>query len=116
MDHSSLESIILSYKEVTKEYPFDLVTAVYKVRGKMFALMGEKLGDSGVNLKCNPIEAGNLRSAFEGITPGYHMNKMHWNTVDYNSDVPDDLIALMVKNSYELVVLKMNKKAQKELL
>lgn len=116
MTWNELESYLLLKKEAVKEFPFGPETAVYKVRNKMFALMGEMQGELKVNLKCDPIEAGILRSNFEGIIPGYHMNKRLWNSVFLDKDVPDDLLKEMVDVSYELVVMGMTKKDQKDLL
>ena len=62
-----------------------------------------------VNLKCDPDEAIMLRSRFESVIPGYHMNKTHWNTVILDGSVPKDEIEVMIENSYDLVVDKLKK-------
>ena len=59
---------------------------------KWFAAVLEHAGRRFVNLKCDPIESEFLRSVYEGITPGYHMNKTHWISVYFESDVPDELL------------------------
>ncbi len=103
-----------SKKAATQEFPFDDTTLVFKAAGKMFALIGlDAL--SGVNLKCDPLYAIALRQKYEGIIPGYHMNKKHWNTVKQNSDVPDKLIIELIDHSYELVVDKLPKSIKAEL-
>ena len=57
---------------------------------KWFALVMKVDGRDAVNLKCSPMEADLLRSAYTGVRPGYHMNKTHWNTVYLESDVPEE--------------------------
>lgn len=104
----------LSLPGVTEEFPFGEQTLVYKVAGKMFALTDlEEF--SSVNLKCDPDEAVELRERYEGVTPGYHMNKKHWNTVDMHSNIPNKLILEWIKNSYDLVVASLPKKEREKL-
>ena len=85
---------------------------------KMFALVSltkwEK-GENTVNLKCNPDWAEELRGEYEGVNPGYHMNKKHWNTVTLNADVPDGFAFELITHSYDLVVKGLSKKLQEEL-
>jgi len=107
-----IEAYILAKKGAEKSYPFGEDAAVFKVKNKMFALMGSK----GINLKCNPDEAIIYRQMFEGVIPAYHMNKEHWNTVRLHDDVPQDLIEKMINESYGLVVAKLPKKDKDRLL
>ncbi len=103
---------------VTEHFPFDKDTLVFKVGGKMFALSslsGWEHDRPGVNLKCDPDWAEELRAAFDGITPGFHMSKTHWNTVSINRDVPDKLVWELIDHSYELVLLSLTKKLQNEI-
>jgi len=108
----TIETYVLSKKGAERSYPFGEDVAVYKVKNKMFVLMGS----IGINLKCNPDEAIIYRQMFDGIKPGYHMNKEHWNTVDLNSDVPEDLVHKMIDASYDLIVAKLPKKDKEQLL
>ena len=89
----------LSKKGVTEHFPFDEEILVFKVGGKMFALSSlnqwEK-GEPSINLKCNPERAEELRAQYEGIKPGYHMSKIHWNTIEVNQEVSDSLIAALI--------------------
>jgi predicted DNA-binding protein (MmcQ/YjbR family) len=105
----------LSLKGVTEEFPFGEETLVYKVMGKMFALTDITSFES-VNLKCDPEIAIELRERYEGVTPGYHMNKKHWNTVDMHAGISDKLICTWIKDSYNLVVASLPKKVKDELL
>ena len=88
---------------VTEELPFDENTLVFKVMGKMFALTDIELFDS-INLKCDPARALELREQYDGIRPGYHMNKKHWNSVSTDGSVPDTLLYELIDHSYDLVV------------
>ncbi|MDE7278852.1 MAG: MmcQ/YjbR family DNA-binding protein [Oscillospiraceae bacterium] len=77
---------------------------------KWFALVMKLNGKDIVNLKCEPMEADFLRSAYEGVIPAYHMNKVHWNTVFLESDVPGEEIRRMTENSFELTSKKKQRK------
>ena len=119
MNIEQLRDFCINKKGVTEHFPFDEVTLVFKVMDKMFALSSldkwEK-GEETINLKCDPEKALELRDEFEGVNPGWHMNKRLWNTVTINSaDVSDDLIRKLINHSYDLVVKGLTKKAQKEL-
>ena len=85
------------------EYPFGPGVRVYKVRGKVFALVPETAPWS-VSLKCDPVLARILRENHPAITPGYHLNKAHWNTVALDGSVPASLVREMITQSYDLVV------------
>ncbi len=84
--------------------PFGPEVLVYKVGGRMFALTDPAEFPPRINLKCDPDRAVGLREEFDAITPGYHMNKRHWNTLVLDGSVPADLIAELLDHSYELVV------------
>ncbi|NQX91902.1 MAG: MmcQ/YjbR family DNA-binding protein [Flavobacteriales bacterium] len=88
---------------VTEETPFGPDTLVFKVEGKMFALAG-MVDFKSINLKCDPEKALEYREEYHAVRPGYHMNKKHWNTVDVNMDVNDDLLKDMINHSFDLVV------------
>ena len=97
-----------------EETPFGPEALVYKVSGKMFALIGLK-PPLTMNLKCDPERAIELREEHIGIIPGYHMNKQHWNTVYTNGSVPLKLVRELIDHSYDLV-LKSLPKAKREAL
>ncbi len=107
-----IEAYLLAKKGAAKSYPFGEDVVVYKVMKKMFAL----IGDIGINLKCDPDEAIIWRSMYDGITPAYHMNKEHWNSVLLDGSVPEDLVHKMIDDSYHLVVNKLTKKDKERLL
>ena len=109
----------LAKKGVTEHFPFDEDTLVFKVGGKMFALASlsewEK-GNPSANLKCDPDRAEELRAQYDDILPGYHMSKVHWNTVNVNRDVSDSFIRELIDHSYDLVFASLTKKIQSEVL
>jgi predicted DNA-binding protein (MmcQ/YjbR family) len=90
-------------KPNAEEYcPFGPDNLVFKVNGKMFALLPLNTANS-VNLKCDPEYAAELRETYYGVKPGFHMNKKHWNTVSLFEDVEDAKIFRLIDHSYELV-------------
>ena len=99
---------------VTEEMPFGPTTLVFKVMNKMFALSGIE-NFSSINLKCHPEEAIELRERYPEVQPGYHMSKIHWNTVAVNEGVTDVQIFQWIDDSYALIVKSLTKKLQKEL-
>jgi predicted DNA-binding protein (MmcQ/YjbR family) len=109
----------LSKKGVTEHFPFDKDTLVFKVGSKMFALSSLnqwEIGMPKVNLKCNPEYAQELRAEYDAIQPAFHMNKVHWNTIAINSEVPDTLVKELIDDSYGLVFRSLTKKTQNEIL
>ncbi len=108
----------ISKKGVTEHFPFDQDTLVFKVGGKMFALSSLRQWEKGtpsVNLKCDPERAQELRAQYDDVKPGFHMSKIHWNTVAINQSVPDNLIKEWIDHSYELVFKSLTKKQQNEI-
>lgn len=99
---------------VTEGFPFDESTLVFKVMGKMFALTNIDVFAS-INLKCDPDYAIELREEYDGIKPGFHMSKKHWNTCDLNSDISDEFFKKLIDDSYYLVSKKLTKKQKEEL-
>jgi len=91
-----------AFPGAVEDYPFGDEVAVFKVGGRMFALIMQ--GRRSVNLKCDPELALELRAQYKAVSPGYHQNKRHWNTVEVDGDVPDSEWQDMIDHSYELVV------------
>ncbi len=104
----------LSLKGTSESLPFDEKILVFKVMGKIFTLTNIELFEQ-INVKCDPEYAIELREKYDGVLPGYHMSKKHWNTVLINHDVSDKQIYEWVKDSYDLVVEKLTKKQKEEL-
>ncbi|MGW0227401.1 MmcQ/YjbR family DNA-binding protein [Actinopolymorpha singaporensis] len=89
-----------------EDYPFGEGVAVFKVGGRMFALVPLE-GNPTTNLKCDPDLALELRARHPSVRPGYHQNKRHWNTVELDGSVDDDELRWMIDHSYELVLAKL---------
>jgi len=115
MNIEQLRDYCLAKKGVTEGFPFDDTILVFKVLGKMFAATSLTRLPTSVNLKCDPTRALELREQYEGVEPGYHMNKKHWNTVTLQSDVSSSELRELIDHSYALVVKGM-KKADRERL
>lgn len=109
MDIESLRNYCIIKAGVTEGFPFDEDTLVFKVMGKMFALVSLKKADA-VNLKCDPAYALSLRETHEEIKPGYHMSKTHWNTVSLIGSLTDAFICSLIDHSYDAVVAGLSKK------
>ncbi len=103
----------ISKNMVTESLPFDNDTLVFKVAGKIFALMSLS-GNFGLNLKCDPERAIDLREQYSEITPGYHMNKTHWNTLLLTGNLPEKLIFELIDHSYDIIVKSLPLKVRKE--
>ncbi|MGV9011922.1 MAG: MmcQ/YjbR family DNA-binding protein [Flavobacteriales bacterium] len=114
MNIEQFRQLCLDKPGTTEETPFGPDTLVLKVMGKMFALTDLDSFES-VNLKCEPERAVALREEHDGITPGYHMSKVHWNTVTTDGRVKDSLIRELLDHSYALVVAALPKKVRAEL-
>ena len=113
MNVEEIRLYCITKKGVEESFPFDKETLVFKVSNKMFALLSLENGSS-INLKCDPEEAVILREHYNEITPGYHMNKKHWNTVIFNQTLSDNLIKELIDNSYNLIVNSLSKKRVKK--
>jgi predicted DNA-binding protein (MmcQ/YjbR family) len=114
MNIELLREYCIKLNNVTEEFPFDNDTLVFKVVGKIFALISLSSAVS-VNVKVDPEKVESLRERFHAVKPGYHMSKKHWNTVTFNEDVNDKLLMQMVLESYTLVVMGLPKKVQTSL-
>jgi len=102
MDIVTLREYCISKKDATESFPFGDDTLVFKVREKIFALVNLD-GDLSINLKCDPEFALELRERYSSVTPGYHMNKKHWNTVLLEGSVPDKEVLSWIDHSYDLI-------------
>jgi predicted DNA-binding protein (MmcQ/YjbR family) len=110
-----LRALCMSFTGAEETYPFSPEATVFKVRGKIFAIALLGADPPRINLKCEPELAEQLRADHPAITPGYHMNKRHWNTVMDDGSVPDQLLRDMVEDSYDLVVSALPKRVREDL-
>lgn len=105
----------LQKKGTTEHFPFDKNTLVFKIGEKMFALTSLTSWENNtpsINLKCDPENAEELRLTYHAISPGYHMNKKHWNTVAINQDANDEFIKALIDHSYNLIWNSLSKKTR----
>lgn len=115
MDIESLRKYCLSKKGVTEEFPFDEDTMVFKVMGKMFLLTDLVDYPLRINIKCDPETAVALRERYDSVIPGWHMNKIHWNTVIIDNTIPEKEILGWIDDSYTLIVNSLSRKLKQEL-
>jgi predicted DNA-binding protein (MmcQ/YjbR family) len=109
MGPEDVERVALELPETVVDHAFGPETNVYKVAGKVFGIMVPTDDPPRVTLKCEPSLALELRAQFPAVTPGYHTNKRHWNTVTLDGTVPDDEVREMIEHSYERVVATLPK-------
>jgi predicted DNA-binding protein (MmcQ/YjbR family) len=115
MTADELRDLCLSFMGTEETFPFSPGTSVFKVAGKVFALAPLDTEPLAVGLKCDPGLAEQLREAHSAITPGYHLNKRHWNTVLLDGSLGDQIVVDMVEDSYDLVVSGLPKMRQRAL-
>lgn len=115
MNYDDLEKQLLSHKGAIIDYPFGPDAAVFKVAGKMFALIAWEDDPLRISLKCDPLEADFFRGMYDAVKPGYHLNKSHWNTITLDGSVPEGLLRKMIDSSYALVVKGLTKVEREKL-
>ena len=104
MNRAQVLELCGSLPAAVEDYPFGDGVAVFKVGGRMFALVSLDGEPGSINLKCDPDIAVALRARHPAVRPGYHQNKRHWNTVELDGSIPDDELREMIDQSYDLVV------------
>lgn len=110
-----LRTYLLQKNGTTEEQPFGPEALVFKVVGKMYALIAWQETPLQITLKCDPDLALSLRDHYAAVQPGYHMNKKHWNTIELDGTISDNEILTYIDHSYNLVV-KTLKKSDREIL
>ena len=98
-----------------EDYPFGAVPRVYKVAGKIFAFISIGEVPGSVSLKCDPTWSTVLRERYRAVTPGYHLNKKWWNSIELDGSVPRAEIEVLINRSYELVVAKLPRAEREKL-
>ncbi len=115
MNIEELRDYCLSLKGTTESFPFDEMTLVLKVQGKMFALIPLDNPETQISLKCDPERAISLREEHSAIVPAWHFNKKYWNTVIIDPSISKALLYELIQHSYDLVVLGLPKKLREGL-
>ena len=111
MDLAQFRDYCLRKPGTIEDTPFGPDVLVFKVGGKIFALAALDEVPARVNLKCDPDLALDLRDRYEQVTPGYHMNKKHSNTIEIDRGIPPVDLRRMIDHSYELVLKSLPKRA-----
>ncbi len=121
MNIEDFRAYCLSFKGAHEKMPFDKATSKYDhnllvfcVLDKWFCFVNIDVFDF-CDIKCVPEQVEELQERYEGIRPGYHMNKKHWISVYFNRNVPDSKIKELVRQSYDLVVASLTKKQREAL-
>lgn len=111
-----MDAYCLSKKGVEKDYKEEWQATRYMIRGKIFAMQGgDGKGEPIITVKLEPLSGAQLREEYKDIVPGYHMNKVHWNSLYLRGDVPDKVLRGMLDQAYRIVLGSMSKKVQKEI-
>lgn len=113
MNVESLREYCLSLPLATEDFPFDETTIVFRVVGKIFAMLDLERPDV-VSLKCNPDYALQLREEHPEISGAWHMNKKYWNQVNLSGHLEDEFVQGLVRHSYAEVVKKLTRKERAE--
>lgn len=115
MDIEQFREYCLAKKASSEDFPFGPDTLVLRVGGKIFAITGLDSDRFSVNLKCDPDRAVELREQHPEIHPGWHMNKSHWNTVDFEGGLDGRMLRELIDHSYDLVAKSLKKKDREAL-
>jgi predicted DNA-binding protein (MmcQ/YjbR family) len=115
MDLKELRRYCLAKPGAVEEYPFGPGALVMKIGGRMFAIIGEDSVPITVSLKCEPEIALALRDAYASVTPGYHLNKRHWNTVMLDGTIGGERIREWIDDSFDLVLAGLPRKVRAEI-
>ncbi|GAB2535221.1 MmcQ/YjbR family DNA-binding protein [Spirosoma aerophilum] len=116
MNTETLREYCLGKPGASESFPFGNETLVFKVGGKVFALLALESRPTTINLKCDPERAVQLREENSAVMPGYHMNKTHWNTITIDSRVRTTDIQEWIDHSYDLIKKSLPKAVQAELI
>jgi predicted DNA-binding protein (MmcQ/YjbR family) len=114
MHVEELREYCLSLKEVVESFPFDDSSLVFKVLGKMFALIPLDHPELSIALKCDPEKAIELREKYSCVEPAYHFHKKYWNTIYLNRNMSDEEVKFWIQHSIDEVVKKLPKQVQRE--
>lgn len=117
MKYEWLDEYCLAKKSVEKDYKLEWNATRYMIRGKIFAMQGgDKVGKPIITVKLEPLFGELLREQYKDIVPGYYMNKVHWNSLYLEGDVPDTVLRDMLDKSYDILLASFSKKARKEIM
>ena len=104
MTFGALRDYCIALSGATEGFPFGDSALVFKVEGKMFALLATDARPPVISLKCDPLRAVELRERTEAVQPGYYLNKRHWNTITVDGSLTGEELRNLIDHSYDLVV------------
>jgi predicted DNA-binding protein (MmcQ/YjbR family) len=110
-----IHALCTSLPGAEQTFPFGNQVAVYKIGGKMFALVPTDSASVQFSVKCDPDEAVLLREQYEAVTPGYHLNKRHWNSVRVDGSISQGELEEFIETSYQLVLASLPRAVQHKL-
>ncbi len=116
MDYTGAKRYLLAKPQAIEDYPFGPDVTVFKIKQKMFATLSRRNGEAHMNLKCEPYKAAALRDIYDAVLPGYHMNKLHWNTILLDGSISAKEIRNMIDHSYAVVVKGLKKVERQALI
>ena len=112
MNIEEIREYCLDKPAVTEGFPFNDTALVFKVMGKMFALLDLSEEARGISLKCDPEKAIELREQHSEVTPAWHFNKQHWNGVNLKGSITDSRLKEWIDHSYDIVIQSLPKSRQ----
>jgi predicted DNA-binding protein (MmcQ/YjbR family) len=116
MEWKEILNYCLGKPGAEETFPFGPDVSVIKTGSLMFALISADEKSIRISLKCDPVEAESLRKTYAAVTPGYHMNKAHWNTVELDGSIPQQVLCAMIDASHEMVFKKLSRKEKSLIL
>ena len=118
MKYEWIDAFLLNMPGAAKDLQKDWNWIRYQIGGKMFAAICLDEHDLPyyITLKLEPLEGDFWRKRYADIIPGYYMNKVHWNSVKADGNVPDDVLKDLLTKAYRIVLGSLSRKKQKEIL
>ena len=115
MNIEEVRNYCISLPGVSEGLPFNDTALVFKVYGKMFALLDLSEDARGISLKCDPELAVELREQHPEVTPAWHFNKIHWNGVELTGNITIEQLKKWIDHSYDLVYDSLPAKTKSEI-
>ena len=111
MNIEDFRDYCLTLPGVTEATPFEkfsrgkFTILVFYVNSHMFCYFNVD-EFSNITIKCNTLEAAELKERYQAIGEPFNGDKRYWISVQPNQDLPDDMLKELVRNSYEIVKSK----------
>lgn len=115
MNIEEIREYALSLPQTSESFPFDDVSLVFKVAGKMFMLLPLDAEEKSISVKCDPHLAEEFREKYAAVEGAYHFNKKYWNTIYLERDMDEQQIKEWIRHSYDEVVRKLPRSVRESL-